>query len=104
MAETGGRVVVVVGVGVGTAGAPGMAAMLDGVGVAAASSAMVWVASVLMRFGRGELGRDGAMCWFGVSSRVGDVDDILIDVFMGDLAGPTFLQNAGRRDLEDATR
>lgn len=61
--DTEGRVVpaVAVAVGGGTAAAPGA-----GVGL---GSAMVEVMSVLTRFGRGELGSEGGMCWLGVSLR-----------------------------------
>lgn len=57
MEDTGGSVVAVaVAVGGGTAAAPGA-----GVGVGL-GSAMLEVTSVLTRFGRGELGREGGMC------------------------------------------
>lgn len=56
-------VVVDVAVGGGTAAAPGA-----GVGVGL-GSAMLEVMSVLTRFGSGELGNEGGICWLGVSLR-----------------------------------
>lgn len=75
--DTEGRVVgpavaVAVAVGGGTAAAPGV-----GVGL---GSAMVEVMSVLTRFGRGELGNEGGMCWLGVSLRSFEAVFILTEV------------------------
>lgn len=70
MADTGGRVVVDAGVGEGTAAAPGA-----GVGVGAA---MFSVMSALNLLGSGEFGKDGGLCWIGVSVLfVGVAPDIL---------------------------
>lgn len=64
MDDTEGSVVAVaVAVGGGTAAAPGA-----GVGVGL-GSAMFEVTSVLTRFGSGELGNEGGICWLGVSLR-----------------------------------
>lgn len=60
-ADTGGSIAEDVVVGGGTAAAPGA-----GVGV---PSTIVRVVFALTRFGRGELGKEGGMCWLGVSLR-----------------------------------